>query len=163
MSIFFQKGLILAVATLFADQLQKWYMLEVVKIGREPIEVLPFFNFVMVWNKGISFGMFQDHDYSHIIFTIIALVIVGILLIWLRNVTNTLAALAIGLVVGGALGNVIDRIRFGAVADFFDVHVAGYHWPAFNIADAAVFIGAVLLCIDGFINDDKNDTDTKNA
>jgi len=143
-----QKGIIIALMVLALDQLNKWYMLEVVQIAEAPIEVFPFFNFVMVWNNGISFGMFQDTKNAQIIFSIIALAISAIMLIWLRKTTCPITAISIGFIIGGALGNTVDRVRFGAVADFFDFHIMGYHWPAFNIADMAVFVGALVLCID---------------
>lgn len=137
--------------TLFLDQLSKYIMLDIVGIaGRPPIEVTSFFNLVMVWNYGVSFGMLAKPGSDMVYFLIaIALLISGGLLIWLRNVAKRSEAIAIGLIVGGALGNVVDRVRFGAVADFFDFHVSGWHYPAFNIADSAIFIGVLLLLFDG--------------
>ena len=137
--------------TMFLDQLSKYIMLDLVGIAsRPPMEVTPFFNLVMVWNHGVSFGMFANPGTDMVYFLIgVALVISVILLIWLQKTQKRLEAISIGLIVGGALGNVIDRFRFGAVADFFDVHVSGYHWPAFNIADSAIFIGVMFLLFDG--------------
>lgn len=143
----FKKGIIIAIITILADQLNKWHLIEIVQVSRNPIEVTPFFNLVMVWNPGISFGMFQYLEHAQIIFSIISLLIVGLILFWLKSTKEPIQAVSLGLIIGGAIGNVIDRIRFGAVADFFDFHIAGYHWPAFNIADIAVFLGAVTLCI----------------
>lgn len=138
----------LALGGLIADQASKWWMLDKVGIAsRPPIEITSFFNLVMVWNKGISFGMFAGQEAAWFLI-IMALVIVAVLLVWLARCRERLIAAAIGLIVGGALGNVIDRLRFGAVADFFDFHLMGYHWPAFNIADSLIFIGVVLLCWD---------------
>lgn len=144
-------GVLVALITIALDQLQKWHMLEVVRIAeRPPIEVTPFFNLVMVWNTGISFGLFSGHDGAGALFLIaLALVIVTVMAVWLWRSADRLLGVAIGLVIGGALGNVIDRVRFGAVADFFDLHFYGYHWPAFNIADSAIFIGVALLLYDG--------------
>jgi signal peptidase II len=143
-------GLTAAAIALVLDQVSKFalYDLLVTKEQRA-IEVLPFFNLVTVWNYGISFGMFNSGSASgSIIFVGLALAIVVALLVWLRNVTTPLVAAALGLVIGGAIGNVIDRLRFGAVFDFLDFHAAGWHWPAFNIADSAICIGVFLLCID---------------
>lgn len=141
-------GVMLAWVVLFFDQLTKWYFLEVVNMpARQIIEVLPFFNLVMVWNTGVSFGMFQGMESGPFILSSFAFVIVMILAFWMRNMTSNVGITGVGLIMGGAIGNVIDRLRFGAVADFFDVHVAGYHWPAFNIADSAIVIGAGLLIL----------------
>lgn len=141
-----KRGLLCAAFALACDQLSKWLLLGLLQ-ARDFAElaVTPFFNLVMVWNRGISFGMFAGHN-QPLLLCLLSLVIVAILLRWLWQNPPLPVALAIGLVVGGALGNVIDRVRFGAVADFFDVHLMGYHWPAFNIADSAIFIGVVVLC-----------------
>ena len=146
------RGAWVTAMVLLADQLHKWVMLELVNIdARPPIEVMPFFNLVMVWNPGVSFGLFGDHEGERALFLILlALVIVVALAVWLWRCADGLIATALALVIGGALGNVIDRVRFGAVADFFDFHAYGWHYPAFNIADAAIFIGVCLLLYDGF-------------
>src|SRR5437868_11829956 len=104
------------------------------------ITLAPFFNLVMVQNTGISFGVFSGPHtlpMQALILTGFSLVISVILLIWLYNNTSRLVACALGAVIGGALGNVIDRLYYGAVADFFDFHIDIYHWPAFNVADSA--------------------------
>lgn len=143
-------GLAVALAALVLDQASKFYFYDLlVAGGRRAIDVLPFFSLVTVWNYGISFGMFNTGSASgSIIFVGLALVIVVALLIWLRSVTSPLVAAALGMVIGGAIGNIIDRLRFGAVFDFLDFHVAGWHWPAFNVADSAICVGVFLLCID---------------
>jgi signal peptidase II len=143
-------GLLVAAVALVLDQLTKQYFYTLlVAEGRRAIEVLPFFNLVTVWNYGISFGMFNSGSAeASIIFVALALAIVVALVFWLRSVTSPLVALALGLVIGGAIGNVIDRLRFGAVFDFLDFHVGGWHWPAFNLADSGITVGVVLLCID---------------
>lgn len=137
---------------LLADQLHKYIMLHVVRITvTGPIEVTPFFNLVMVWNPGVSFGLFNDGaEETKWMLIGVATVIVVILLRWLWQQPPKFVAMAIGLIIGGAIGNVVDRFIYGAVADFFDFHISGYHWPAFNIADSAIFIGVVLLIIDAF-------------
>ncbi len=103
----------------------------------------------MVWNYGVSFGMLAKPGTGVPIFLIIvALIVVGVLLYWLYQLTDAFMAYAISLVMGGALANVVDRLIYGAVADFFDFHLYGYHWPAFNIADSAIFIGVMCLLYD---------------
>lgn len=142
------RGLLLAFFVLVIDQISKWYIFDALATHGPVVEILPFFNLVTVWNKGISFGMFHDVDYGKWIFVVISLVITVVLVIWLTRATLSWTAYAVGMVIGGAIGNVIDRVRFGAVADFLDFHLGGYHWPAFNIADSAVFIGVAMLCLE---------------
>jgi len=77
--------------------------------------------------------------------------VVVALVFWLRRVDHPLPGIALGLIIGGALGNVLDRVRYGAVVDFLDVHALGYHWPAFNVADSAICVGAALLLVDGLL------------
>ncbi len=155
----FWKGIVIALVVLLLDQLNKFHLVGKFRSGEmiAPVEVTPFFNLVMVWNPGISFGMFQDMHHAPYFFSALALIIVAILLIWLRKCESKMQMWAIGFVIGGAIGNVIDRILYGKVADFYDFHIAGYHWPAFNIADSAVFIGAVMLCIDSLFLCGKSD------
>ena len=150
-SIWLRVGVIIA-GILMLDQGHKWLMFNHTEVvARGSIELTSFFNLVMVWNPGISFGMFNDIAQSHYVFSALATVIVIALLLSLVKTHHTLYLWAIGCICGGALGNVIDRLRFGAVADFFDFHLYGHHWPAFNIADIAVCVGAFLLCLDVFI------------
>lgn len=140
-------ALLVAVVVLIVDQLSKWVLFDMVGIaGRTAIEVTSFFNLVMVWNPGISFGMLADYN-QPLLLIIMTLVITAFLLAWLVRTPYAMVAYALGAVIGGAAGNCVDRLRFGAVADFFDFHLMGYHWPAFNIADSAIFIGVVVLCI----------------
>lgn len=150
---FFRFGLFAAIITIAADQLSKWYMLEVVDIdARPPIYVGPFLDLVMVWNRGVSFGMLgSDHPAAPYLLTVAAVAICLGLFHWLARAHSARLALALGLVIGGALGNVVDRIRFGAVADFFYFHWDELYWPAFNIADAAICVGVALLCIDSML------------
>lgn len=146
----FRWGVTIAVIALGLDQLSKWAMLALFDLGARPIEVTPFFNLVMVWNRGVSFGMFNSGGaLAPWLLSGLALAVVMGLLWWLRRADQHLTGIGLGLVIGGALGNVIDRIRYGAVVDFLDFHVAGYHWPAFNLADAAICIGAGLMLADG--------------
>ncbi len=144
-------ALLIACATVLIDQYSKWFVLYKMALPhRPPIEVTSFFNLVMVWNHGISFGMFSAQRMPEVLIAL-ASMIVAILLVWLAKATDRLTMLGIGLVVGGAVGNIIDRLQFGAVADFLDFHAFGVHWPAFNIADSSIFIGVVVLCIESMI------------
>ena len=152
---YFVASLLISMVTILLDQLSKWWMLTVVDIAnRPPIEVTGFLNLVMVWNHGISFGLFADQRLPLVLIAL-ALAIVVILLAWLAKANDKLVTIGIGFVVGGALANVVDRVRFGAVADFFDFHVFGFHWPAFNIADSAIFIGVVVLCSESIMSAPK--------
>ncbi len=153
----------MALVILVLDQASKWWVLAVVMQPPQRIAVTPFFNLVTGWNRGVSFGMFDsDSPISGWILSALALVIVGFLLNWLRKENKRHISLAIGMIVGGAIGNVADRIMHGAVFDFLDVHVANYHWPAFNIADSGITVGAAILILDSLFakpdNSKKNDS-----
>jgi len=113
------------------------------------IEILPFFDIVMVWNRGRSYGLFQaTSDFQRWILALFAIGVTGFLVWWLHGVRDLRLAVAIGLIIGGALGNVIDRIAYGAVADFYLLHAMGYDWYVFNIADMAVVFGVGLMAYD---------------
>jgi len=145
-------GLLAAGTILILDQLTKWFFRNVVLDGTRYIEITPFFNIVEVWNRGVSFGLFaSDSSWTPILLSALAIAISVVLIVWLKRAETRLLALALGIVIGGAIGNVIDRVIWGHVYDFLDFHVAGYHWPAFNVADSAISIGVVLILIDGFI------------
>lgn len=152
-------GLILAAILIVLDQLSKWWIVERVMrpegVVDTPfyspvrIDVLPFFDLVMAWNRGVSFGIFNnDGRWNALLLSVLSVAVSVGLVIWMRKAETPLVRLALGGIIGGALGNVIDRMRWGAVADFLDVHVMGYHWPAFNLADSAITVGAVLLVLD---------------
>lgn len=144
----FAVGLALALAVIVLDQLSKWYIVAVVMAPPRVIEVTPFFNIVLTWNRGVSFGMLGgEAGAGSWLLSIVAVVIVGALAIWLRRADRPILAVALGLVIGGALGNVVDRLRLGAVADFLDFHAGGYHWPAFNLANSAITVGVVALVV----------------
>ena len=138
---------LVAAAVIVLDQAHKWYMLEVLGIaGREPIALAPFFSLVMVWNPGVSFGMLQqDAAYMRWFLIGVALVIAAVMVRLGSKSALAWERLGYGMVIGGALGNVIDRLRFGAVADFFYFHAGSFRWPAFNVADAAICVGVGLL------------------
>ncbi|MEE9316713.1 MAG: signal peptidase II [Rhodospirillales bacterium] len=155
---FFRNGLTLALAVLVVDQITKWWIVFTVMQPPRVIPVTPFFNLVMGWNQGISFGML-DSDFQAMawILSLVAVAISAALGVWLYRADRLRVALSIGLVIGGAVGNVIDRVRWGAVADFLDLHWAGYHWPAFNVADSAITIGALVLILDSlFVREKKS-------
>jgi signal peptidase II len=106
----------------------------------------------MVWNRGISYGLFQSEGAAGtILLTVFSLAAIAALSWWLLRTDRVVPALGLGLVIGGAGGNVIDRILYGAVADFFHFHAYGYHWYVFNVADAAITIGVIALLADTFI------------
>lgn len=142
-------GILIAIFVAFFDLLSKrmiFAMLEQKELSE--IKIFDFFSLVYVWNRGVSFGMFNHLENSHIIFSLLQGTIALILAFWLYNNENKLFMWALGLIIGGALGNVVDRIKNGAVADFLDFHIAAYHWPAFNLADSCVFIGVMILIFD---------------
>ncbi len=156
--LLFLKGMILAVIAIVLDQASKGWILEDVMIPPRVIEITSNFNLVLGMNRGVSFGLFnQDSAYGPYILTGVAVAITIGLSIWLWKSSTHWAALALGLVIGGAIGNVIDRIQYGAVVDFLDFHAFGYHWPAFNVADSAICVGAVLLILESlFIRDESS-------
>lgn len=151
-------GLIIAGVVFIADQITKWLVLGPGQfsprgcleagINCRFIELTPFFDLQMVWNRGVSFGLLRaDQDLARWGLVALSFLISGIFLWWLRSAERKPTAIALGLVIGGALGNVIDRIRFGAVADFLDFNGLWFPW-VFNVADAAITCGAILLAID---------------
>lgn len=150
--------MILAVIAIALDQVSKGWILNDLMIPPRVIEITSNFNLVLGWNRGVSFGLFnQDSAYGPYILTGVAVAITIGLAIWLWKSTTHWAGLALGLVIGGAIGNVIDRIQYGAVVDFLDFHAFGYHWPAFNVADSAICIGAGLLILESlFIRDESS-------
>lgn len=145
-------GLTAAAIAYAADQLHKWWMLHVYDIGaRGKVTLTPFLDLVLSWNSGISYGLFQqDSDAGRYVLIAVAVAIVAVLVVWLFRTTDRLVALAIGLIVGGALGNVTDRYLYGAVADFISLHAFGFRWYVFNLADVAVVAGVSLLLYDSF-------------
>lgn len=128
-------------------QLAQTWVYGLIEARNGQITVLPFFNLVEVWNPGVSFGMFKHLAYGQWLLSALAIGITVILLRCLWRTQQRLTAAAYGLIIGGAVGNTIDRIRFGAVADYLDFYAFGYHWPAFNVTDSAICIGVVLLLL----------------
>lgn len=150
----FTRGLITALAILTADQLSKWWVLEAFRLPwRGSVEVLPFFSLTMVWNRGISFGLLPaDSELGRWALVAFTLAVAGVVLWWLRRAETRLVALALAMVLGGAIGNIIDRVRFGAVADFVHLHAGGYSFYIFNVADAAISVGVALLLLDAMLS-----------
>ena len=144
-------GPVLALGVLALDQVTKWAALNGLD-PYEPVVVAPFFNLVLVWNRGVSFGMFAGAGASGPwLLTALAAAIGAFLIVWLYRETRAVTRLALWLVLAGAVGNLVDRVRFGAVVDFLDFHALGYHWPAFNVADSAIVIGAGLILLDSLV------------
>ncbi|WP_300578298.1 signal peptidase II [Phenylobacterium sp.] len=146
----------LALAVIVLDQLSKHWILFVYDLPtRVSEQVVGPFYLTMVWNQGVSFGLLRaDQDLGRWLLVAFSVLVAIALAIWARRGDRTLMALALGLVMGGAIGNAIDRARFGAVVDFIDVSRLYFPW-VFNIADAAISVGVVLLLLDGFRRDAK--------
>jgi signal peptidase II len=150
-------GLIAAVTTLVLDQASKLWLLFVFDIARRgAVQVTPFFDLVLAWNVGISFGWFQSESpTAQIILMIIKAVAVIVLAIWMARSRTLLATVALGLIIGGAIGNAIDRFAYGAVVDFalFHLQIAGktYNWYVFNLADVAIVAGVAALLYDSLL------------
>ena len=148
----------LAAALIAADQISKWIVLGALRPG-DSRYVAPFFNWVLTFNSGAAFSFLSDAGgWQRWFFTILALIVSAWIVTLLRRHTSEFRlSLALTLVLGGALGNVIDRLRFGAVVDFIQWHVAGFYWPAFNVADSAITIGAIFLVWDQFATKPTDD------
>ena len=147
-------GLVLAL-----DQIGKVWVLGVLGAARPAIEVTPFLNIVLVWNRGISFGLLdRDSDWQPWLLVGLSLVIVAGLLVWLRTERGRWVTLAVALIAGGAIGNAIDRARLGAVVDFVDFHLGGWHFATFNLADAAITCGVALMLAVSLFGARKNAT-----
>ncbi len=139
-------GLLIALFIIILDQVSKYIIFTHVLTELPYIAVMPSFNLIKAWNTGVSFSMFDDYGVlGAVCLVLVALLIVAFLLHWLRSEKTGFVQVALGFVIGGAIGNVIDRIRFGAVFDFLDFYVGTYHWPAFNVADSFICIGAFML------------------
>ncbi|MDA0902020.1 MAG: signal peptidase II [Proteobacteria bacterium] len=121
------------------------------------IKVTGFFSLVKVWNTGVSFGMFNSIANGKYILSFINAVVTTILLIWLYRNKSQYITIAIAFIIGGALGNLIDRLQNDAVADFLDFYISSYHWPAFNVADSAVFLGVFLIIFEDLFTKKKGD------
>ncbi|PKQ07760.1 MAG: signal peptidase II [Alphaproteobacteria bacterium HGW-Alphaproteobacteria-11] len=143
-------GLAIAVGGFAIDRLHKWWMLDIYHIAaRGRVEVTSFFDLVMAWNKGVSYGLFEaETPLGVLILVSFALAVTFGLGLWLARAEHRAVALAIGLIMGGAIGNVYDRIAYGAVADFFSFHAFGFYWYIFNVADIWIVLGVILILLD---------------
>jgi signal peptidase II len=146
-------GALAAVIVLVADQASKaWilYDLQLPNIGQ--VIVLPVLNFTMVWNRGVTFGLLNGFgEWSYLALAGVAFAVVVALGIWLRRAESRVVAIALGAIVGGALSNVIDRLRYGAVVDFIQAHLGAWSWYVFNVADAAIVCGVATLLLDSLL------------
>lgn len=146
-------GALAAVIVMVADQASKWwilYWLGLPEIGQ--VFVLPVLNFTMVWNRGVTFGLLNGFGgWSYLVLAGVAFAVVVALGIWLRRAESRVVAIALGAIVGGALSNVIDRLRYGAVVDFIQAHLGAWSWYVFNVADAAIVCGVATLLLDSLL------------
>lgn len=142
----FFRWLGLSAAVIVVDQITKLWVMSVCQTG-EVVPVISFFNLVLVFNRGAAFSFLADAGgWQKWFFILLAWGISAWIIVMLRRcASERLQPFALALVLGGAMGNVVDRLRFDAVADFLDFHVMGAHWPAFNVADSAITVGAMLL------------------
>jgi signal peptidase II len=147
-------GIIMALVVLIADQASKWWVLNVLDLpSLHQVVLLPVLNLTMVWNRGVTFGLLNGlGSAGHWLLAALALAVVVALGVWLRKAESSVTAVAIGAIAGGAVGNVIDRLRFGAVVDFIHAHIvvggSDYSWYVFNVADAAIVCGVVALIVE---------------
>ncbi len=150
-------GLCMAAAVLLADQISKYYILNEVLEDRAMIIYTSWFNLVKAWNTGVSFSMFNDMGGLGVfLLSVLAMGIIAFLIVWLKKEPSRLVQVALGFIIGGAIGNLIDRVRLGAVFDFLDFHIADAHWPAFNVADSFICIGAIIIIVHSLFNKEKS-------
>ena len=149
----------LAILTIVHDQLSKYWVLNVFDLpAKASVHVGGPFSLTMVWNKGVSFGLLRaEQDFTRWALVVFSLVVAAFLAVWARKIEKPLLAIAVGLVMGGAVGNAIDRARFSAVADFLDFKALYFPW-VFNVADSAITVGVVLLLLDSL----RSEGGTKN-
>ena len=149
-------GVIAAMAVLALDQASKFWLVRVFDIAhRGTVKLTPFFDLVLAWNQGISFGWFQnDGPAAQIALMAIKAVAVVVLAVWMARSRTLIATLSLGLIIGGAIGNGIDRLAYGAVVDFALFHVRigenTFNWYVFNLADVAIVVGVAALLYDSF-------------
>ena len=152
-------ALAIAAAIILSDQATKWLIIELVMQPPRIIPLTGFLNLVLIHNSGVSFGLLGGAGAWMVwVLSAVALAIVAGLFVWLRRRGGRLPAVAVGLICGGAIGNVVDRLRYGAVVDFVDVHAGSWHWPAFNVADSAITLGVAALVVHGLFFDKQEST-----
>ena len=158
------RGLGTAAVVVILDQLSKAAILAFFgeRVFGDREMVTSFFNLALTYNHGISFGLFNGvAGLNALGFSLVAAAIVAVLIYWLSRASSLLLAVAIGLIIGGAVGNVIDRLRLGAVVDFLDFHYGGLHWPAFNLADSAICVGVGVMLIDGLVRREPHSVEAR--
>ena len=139
-------GPLTAVVVALADQATKWTVLRLLEGAGHKLTVTPFFDLVLVYNRGASFGLFQtDSPWGPRLLSGFTVVVIVGLLVWMTRTRERLLTIALGLIAGGAAGNLIDRLSLGHVVDFLDFHIGAYHWPAFNLADSAIVLGVAIV------------------
>ena len=142
-------GIWIALAAYTADRVVKWVGIEWLELPIRSFVLTPFFNLTMVKNTGVSFGLLQnDLELGRWLLVAFQVAVVLALLVWLGRARTRLLGGGLGLVIGGAAGNITDRLAWGWVADFFDFHLGQWHFPVFNVADTAIFLGFVLIVLD---------------
>ncbi|MFV9838746.1 MAG: signal peptidase II [Aaplasma endosymbiont of Hyalomma asiaticum] len=151
-------GALVLIFVVVLDQVSKWYVFGI-HVQHGPMQIFEFCNLVQFWNRGISFGMLNSIKNSNLIFTWLSVALMCSLVFVLVKTESKLKAMCICSVLGGSLGNLFDRLRFGAVYDFIDLHIGDFHWPAFNIADSFIVLGVVsflLLEAKSYINNEHH-------
>lgn len=157
-----KRGLIFAALALALDQISKALLQRMFENGFNGLALGGCLNIVKTWNKGVSFSLFtQESFWGSFLLVLVALMVVAWLLYWLKSEKSPLAQMALGLVIGGALGNILDRLRFGAVFDFLDFYYRQWHWPAFNGADSFICLGVFLLIWQNIFFEKKNKGELK--
>lgn len=142
-------GLLATMLVLSADQVSKYWILYGLDLpDRGSIAILPFLNFTMVWNHAVTFGMFGGlGGAGRIVFSAVALAVTAVLLVWMSRTQSKLTAVCVGAITGGAVGNVVDRLRYGAVVDFIHAHAFGWSWYVFNVADSAIVCAVCVMLV----------------
>ena len=160
-----RSGLILAASVFVVDQAAKFWAERALNLYA-PVEITGFFNLTLVYNPGAAFSFLSTAGgWQRWMFSGIALAAITLILFWLSRLPREarLSILSLGLILGGAFGNLVDRLRLGKVVDFLDFHYAGLHWPAFNVADAAITVGAVCLIIATFTEQSHHTADKERS
>ncbi|PIP78342.1 MAG: signal peptidase II [Gammaproteobacteria bacterium CG22_combo_CG10-13_8_21_14_all_40_8] len=154
------KWLWLAVLVLVLDQLSKWWALEALT-PYQPVNLMPGFNWKLAFNKGAAFSFLSESGgWQQVFFALLAIIISTVMLVWMRKMDAQQSKLAIAcsLVIGGAMGNLIDRLYHGQVTDFIDWYYQSHHWPTFNVADSFIMLGAFIIALDGIFQPRKPDS-----
>lgn len=141
-------GFILAAAIFVVDQATKLYVLHRVDLSDGPVALLPFVDITLVWNRGISYGLFQQDGVGRWLLVAVTAIASVALAVWLWRARRMMVAIAVALILGGAVGNLVDRVVYGAVVDFVSMHYGQFSWYVFNVADAAIVVGVIILVAD---------------